>query len=128
MSSSPQSGTRILRLGIAGLGRGFAVMLPTFMRDPRVKLVAAADPRAEARQRFTADFGGHAYGTRAARARAPDVEVVYVATPHQHHAEQTCLAAAAGKHVLVEKPMTLTLADAEGMIAAARSAAVLLTG
>ena len=124
MSSSPQSGTRVLRLGIAGLGRAFAVMLPTFMRDPRVKLVAAADPRAEARQRFTADFGGNAYGTVAALCRDPDVEVVYVATPHQHHAEQTCLAAAAGKHVLVEKPMTLTLADAEGMIAAARSAGV----
>jgi len=42
-------GTRKLRLGVAGLGRAFAVMLPTFLADRRVSLVAAADPRTEAR-------------------------------------------------------------------------------
>ena len=40
-----------LRIGVAGLGRAFTVMLPTFAADPRVSLVAAADPRAEARVR-----------------------------------------------------------------------------
>jgi phthalate 4,5-cis-dihydrodiol dehydrogenase len=44
-----------LRIGVAGLGRAFTVMLPTF-RDPRVQLVAAADPRPEARARFAQDF------------------------------------------------------------------------
>ena len=41
-----------LRLGVAGLGRAFSVMLPTFARHPAVRLVAAADTRAEARARF----------------------------------------------------------------------------
>ena len=54
---------RRLRIGVAGLGRAFSVMLPTFMRDPRVALVAAADPRAEARQRFAADFSARTFQT-----------------------------------------------------------------
>ena len=47
--------------GVAGLGRAFTVMLPIFLRDPRVTLVAAADPRAEARARFTTDFSAKTY-------------------------------------------------------------------
>ena len=47
-----QAGERKLRLGVAGLGRAFTAMLPTIIGDPRVALVAAAEPRAEARQRF----------------------------------------------------------------------------
>src|SRR6478752_5509432 len=52
---------RRLRLGIAGLGRGFMLMLPTLRADPRLAVVAAADPRPEARRQFEADFGGRAY-------------------------------------------------------------------
>jgi phthalate 4,5-cis-dihydrodiol dehydrogenase len=118
------SGNRKLRLGVAGLGRAFSVMLPTFADDPRVTLVAAADPRADARARFTADFGGRSFATVAELCDDLDVEVVYVATPHQLHAEHARLAAARGKHVLVEKPITLTLADATAMIDAARAAKV----
>ena len=66
---------RKLRLGVAGLGRAFTVMLPTFMRDPRVELAAAADPRPEARARFTQDFGGKAYETVAELCADPDVEI-----------------------------------------------------
>ena len=47
---------RKLRLGVAGLGRAFMLMLPGLVRHPNVQLVAAADPRAEARARFAADF------------------------------------------------------------------------
>ena len=115
---------RKLRLGVAGLGRAFSVMLPTFTGDPRVTLVAAADPRPEARQRFAADFGGKGYETVEELCADPTVEVVYVATPHQFHAQHAALAARHGKHLLVEKPMALTLDDCAAMIAAARSAGV----
>ncbi len=115
---------RKLRLGVAGLGRAFTVMLPTFMRDPRVELVAAADPRAEARARFAADFCAETYESVEGLCADPAVEVVYVATPHQHHAAHTILAAQHGKHVLVEKPMALTLEDCAAMIEAARRANV----
>ena len=111
---------RKLRLGAAGLGRGFTLMLPTLQKDPRIELVAAADPRAEARARFTADFGGRAYATAEELCADPSVEVVYVATPHQFHAAHAALAASLGKHLLVEKPMALTVEECRSMIEAAR--------
>lgn len=113
-----------LRLGVAGLGRAFTIMLPTFACDPRVALVAAADPRAEARLRFAADFSARTYETVEELCADPAVEAVYVATPHQHHARHAALAAQHGKHVLVEKPMALTLVDCAAMIEAARRANV----
>src|ERR1700682_3995078 len=76
---------RRLRMGVAGLGRAFTLMLPTLVADPRVELVAAADPRSEATQRFAADFGARAYDTVEALCAGPDVEVVYVATAHRKH-------------------------------------------
>ena len=109
-----------LRIGVAGLGRAFAVMTGAF-RDPRVELVAAADPRAEARLRFAQEYGGKAFSSVDQLCEEKSVDVVYIATPHEHHAAHACAAAAHGKHVLVEKPMALTLADCEAMIAAARA-------
>jgi phthalate 4,5-cis-dihydrodiol dehydrogenase len=117
---------RKLRIGVAGLGRAFSVMLPTFVADPRVALVAAADPRAEARARFAADFGGNAYPRVEDLCADPAVEVVYVATPHQLHAAHAVRAAEHGKHLLVEKPFALTLADCDTVIVAANRADVRL--
>ena len=115
---------RKLRVGVAGLGRAFTVMLPTFTGDPRVKLVAAADTRAEARQRFAADFSAKSYATVEELCADPAVEAVYVATPHQYHASTPCLRAQHGKHLLVEKPMALTLDECTAMVDAARRARV----
>jgi phthalate 4,5-cis-dihydrodiol dehydrogenase len=117
---------RKLRLGVAGLGRAFTVMLPTLARDSRVELVAAADPRPDARERFAADFGARTYASVEALCDDTAVEAVYVATPHQCHAQHACIAAAKGKHVLVEKPMALTLPDCRAMIEAARNGKVQL--
>ena len=109
-----------LKIGVAGLGRAFAVMLPTFVRDPRVALVGAADPRAEARAQFEADFQCKVYREVADLCADPNVEAVYVATPHQFHAAHAIAALAAGKHALVEKPMALSLDECRAMIAAAQ--------
>ena len=115
-----------LKLGVAGLGRAFSLMVPTFAADARVELVAAADPRAEARRRFEDEFGARTFDSVEALCADPTVDVVYVATPHQFHADHARLAAARGKHLLVEKPMALTLEDCRAMIAAARDAGVRL--
>ncbi len=117
---------RKLRLGIAGLGRAFMLMLPTLKAHPLIELVAAADPRPEARDRFVADFGGRAHETVEALCADPAVEAVYVASPHQFHVRHVGLAAAAGRHVLVEKPMALTLGHAQAMIAAAEAGGIQL--
>src|SRR5713101_4938108 len=117
---------RKLRIGVAGLGRAFTLMLPTLAADPRVELTAAADPRAEATRRFKSEFGGRVYGSVESLARDPDVDVLYIATPHQYHAEHVQMAAAQGKHALVEKPMAITLAQCGQMIEAVDKAGVQL--
>ena len=117
---------RRLRLGVAGLGRAFSLMVPGFAAHPRVRLVAAADPRAEARACFAAEFGGTTYATVDELCNDQLVDAVYVAGPHQVHAEHAILAAKNSKSVLVEKPMALTLPDCRAMIAAAEQSGVRL--
>ncbi len=107
-----------IRLGVLGLGRAFTLMLPTFERDRRVRLVAGHDPRPGARAALQARFGARTPDSVEDVCADPDVELVYVATPHGLHAEHVALAARHGKHVLVEKPMALTLADCTRMIEA----------
>lgn len=106
---------RPLRLGIAGLGRAFTLMLPTFLGDARVRLVAACDPREEARQQFAKDFQAPVFADIASLAAHRDVDAIYIASPHQFHAAHTQIAASQGKHVLVEKPMALSLSECDSM-------------
>ena len=110
---------RKLNIGVAGLGRAFALMAPTFAADPRVALVAAADARPEALHQFENDFGGSSYSSVEELCADPVVDVVYVATPHEMHAAHACLAARRGKHVLVEKPMALAVEECRAMTRAA---------
>jgi len=113
---------RPIGIGTAGLGRAFSLMAPTLAADPRVKLVAAADPRAEARRQFETDFGGRTYATVEELCADSTVEAVYIATPHEFHAEHARLAFGAGKHALVEKPMALTIDECRSMVEAAQAA------
>jgi phthalate 4,5-cis-dihydrodiol dehydrogenase len=117
-------GGRQVGLGVIGLGRAFTLMLPTFGRDERFRLVAATTPGAEARLAFTAEFDAPAYDNVEALCRDPDVEAVYVASPHQFHAEHVELAARAGKHIMVEKPLAVTLAEGKAMVAVAKASGV----
>lgn len=114
--------TESIRFGVLGLGRAFTLMVPTFAGDTRVRLVAAFDPREGARALFASTFGATAHASAEALCRDPAVEWIYVATPHQMHAEHVLLAARHGKHVLVEKPMAITLADCTRMIEATEAA------
>jgi phthalate 4,5-cis-dihydrodiol dehydrogenase len=117
--------SRRLRLGVVGLSRAFVLMLPTLAGHSRVQVVAGADPRPEARARFAQDFpASRAYADIAGLCRDPEVEAVYIATPHQHHAADVLAACAAGRHALVEKPMALTLEDCAAMIESAQRAGV----
>ena len=118
-----------IRLGALGLGRGFMLTLPSLRVDPHVRLVACAAPRAESREAFAAEFKAAAHETVEALAADDAVEAVYIATPHQMHREHAEVLARAGKHLLIEKPLAVTMADANAIVAAAAAAGVtLITG
>ena len=113
-----------LRLGVIGLGRAFTLMLSTFAQDRRITLVAATDPIEAARLQFEKDFVASVHESAEALCADLNVEAVYIASPHQFHAEHVCMAASFKKHVLVEKPMAISLDECTRMIDACRSAGV----
>jgi phthalate 4,5-cis-dihydrodiol dehydrogenase len=115
-----------LRLGIAGLGMAGAMMIHAASRHPGVTLRAAADPHQAPREAFARDFGA-AYADIEQLCNDPAVEAIYIATPHQAHAAHAILAAAHGKHIILEKPMALTLDDCDAIIAAVERCGVTLT-
>ena len=118
-----------IRLGVAGLGRGFMLTLPSLRHDPHTRAVACAAPRAESREAFTAEFGGSAYDSVAGLCADDAVEAVYIATPHQMHREHAIAVAQAGKHLLVDKPLAITMEDALAIAHAAEDGGVhLITG
>ncbi len=116
----------MVRIGIAGLGRAASGMLPAFVAHPDVAIVALAEPQDALRAAFCEDFDVHPYRSVDELCKDDEVDIVYVATPHQFHCEHAVLAARAGKHVLVEKPMALSLAECDAMISAADDARVVL--
>lgn len=115
---------RPLRIGVAGLGRAFTLMLPTFLGDVRVQLAGACDPREAARAQFARDFDAPVFVDLDALAALEGIDAIYIASPHQFHAEHTRIAAAHGKHVLVEKPMALSLDECDAMIRCCEQAGV----
>ncbi|CAN5450147.1 Gfo/Idh/MocA family oxidoreductase [soil metagenome] len=108
-----------VRWGILATGR----IAHTFAADlalvPDATLVAVGSRSPASASAFTDTHGGTPYGSYEELAADPDVDVVYVASPHSHHLEHARLLLEAGKHVLCEKPLTLDLADAEEMVALA---------
>jgi phthalate 4,5-cis-dihydrodiol dehydrogenase len=109
---------RALGLGVIGLGMAGAVMVRAAARHPGTVLTAAADPQPGPREAFGRDFNARTYADARALCEDPAVEAVYIATPHQFHAEHAVMAAERGKHIILEKPMGLTLADCDTIIAA----------
>lgn len=116
----------ILRLGFAGLGEAATLVLPEILDLPYIKVTAAADLRKDALERFQAELKGRVYSSVEELCHSRDVDAIYVATPHELHAEHTLIALKNRKHVIVEKPMALTLEDCERMNEAADKAGVKL--
>jgi glucose-fructose oxidoreductase len=83
-------------------------------------------------ERWAKDYGFpetsiYSYDTMARMADDPAIDIVYVVTPNALHAEHTIAAAKAGKHVICEKPMAVSVAECDAMIAACRAAKVKLS-
>ena len=92
-----------------------------------IEVAGGADINQRVRSAFQERYpAARVYDTAEGLLADPDIEAVWIATPNRFHTEQTVLAAQNGKHVVVEKPMALTLADAERMIKAAEDNGVSL--
>jgi predicted dehydrogenase len=115
-----------VRVAVAGagiLGRRHARV---FHEIEGVRVVAVADPHPERAAAAAAPAGCATYSSMDALLASVECDVVAVATPDHRHASPVLASLAAGKHVLVEKPLATTLADAHAMIAeAARRGLVL---
>ena len=105
-------------MGVFGLGRGFMLSLPSLLAHPDIELSAAASSREAARRDFAEQYGGTSYATYEELLADTDCEIIYIATPHERHADDAVTALRAGKHVLLEKPITITMEDADRIIEA----------
>jgi predicted dehydrogenase len=118
----------MINVGVVGLGQSgwhqHAASLHTF---PDYWLVAVCDRSPVLRERAAGAFSVRTYAEAGQLCADPEVEVVVVATPNNLHAEQAMAAMEAGKDVVVEKPMSVTLAEADEMVATARRTGRVLT-
>lgn len=107
-----------VRLGIAGLGMAFRMKLGSgiFNSSDRVRITAGADVRPEERERFGEQLDIETFASVEDMCKSNSVDAVWVFTPHHVHAESTITVAEHGKHVLVEKPMCVTMDEANRMV------------
>jgi 1,5-anhydro-D-fructose reductase (1,5-anhydro-D-mannitol-forming) len=117
-----------VRWGIIGIGKVADIAIaPAIAADEQARLAAVCSRSLDRAKAFADNHGADAaYDDYAQMLADPDVDVVYIASPNGVHAEQGLAALKAGKHVLVDKPLALEIADAKAMVDAAASAKVLL--
>jgi len=115
-----------LRWGIIGTG-GIARKFAQGLKESRTGRLVAVGSRAEETLRsFLKDFPATGHASYEALLADPEVEAVYISTPHPSHAQWSIRAAQAGKHILCEKPLTMNALEAATVIEAARTAGVFL--
>ena len=110
-------------IGTGYMGRTYAACLTRHVPDGRLVSVWGGK-RAPA---LAEEFGVEADESLEALLARPDVEAVVITSPHTAHRPQAEAAAAAGKHVYIEKPMSVSVADCDAIIAACDAAGVKLT-
>jgi predicted dehydrogenase len=111
----------VLSVGIIGSGGIARSHIQAIKENDNIRLVAVMDVDQSRAESAAKDYGARAYTSVDALLNDPEVEAVHVCTPHVFHGEQVVSAAKAGKHVLVEKPMALTLRECDEMIQACES-------
>jgi predicted dehydrogenase len=108
--------------GIVGTGKIAKRFMQAAFYVPEAQVVAVGSRDPHIADQFGAQYGIlKRYGSYDALLHDPEVEIVYVATPHALHAENTLAALHAGKHVLCEKPFTINAQQAEQVIQVARA-------
>ncbi len=116
-----------IRLGILGAGRIVTRVMADMHRLEHVEITAiAARDLSRAREAAERYHIPHSYGSYLELAQSPEVDLVYIATPHPFHAEQAMLMMRHGKHVICEKPMAISHHEVQQMADCAKENGVFL--
>ena len=116
-----------LRAGVIGAGTFGSLHARVYAELESADLVAVADLQAEKTQHFVSQYGARGYTDYNELLEKEDLDIVSVCTSDELHLEPVLAAAAAGKHILVEKPLAMSVSDCDVMIQAAESNGVKLT-
>jgi myo-inositol 2-dehydrogenase/D-chiro-inositol 1-dehydrogenase len=109
------------RIGLVGAGRIAQVHAAAYQRIARGEIVAVTDPVTAAAERMSAEHGYELKSSFEDILADDSIDAVLLATPNFLHAEQTIQALEAGKHVFCQKPISLTLEDADRVVAASKA-------
>ena len=124
-TATPLRGGPTLRWGVLAPGRIAADFIQTLHANSDQRMHAVGSRSLDRATAFAARFGiERAYDSYERLVADPGVDIVYVAAPHSEHRALALLAIAAGKHVLIEKPIALTASEAREIADAARAAGV----
>jgi phthalate 4,5-cis-dihydrodiol dehydrogenase len=119
----------VVAIGIVGLGAAGRAFIPAIRAHSGLTLAAVCDPVGEVRSAIAGELGVRGYADLQELLVHPGLDAVYIATPTPLHHEHAMAALAAGKHVLLEKPMAARFEDARALVAAAeRGGRVLVVG
>ena len=115
-----------IAIGLVGVANHGNTILNSIVAAPNLSLVSCFDTNAAAAEQVGRKFGARVASSYDDLIKDPKLEAVALVTPNQLHADQACKAAAAGKHVFVEKPITNSITDARSMIRTFKEAGLVL--
>jgi len=112
---------KVVKWGIVGYGEQLTKrMLPAFKKIPEIEISAVCCSKEERAEQAEKELGVRGYSKFSEFLSNSEIEVVYIATPHHLHVPQTFKAVDAGKNVLVEKPIALSVDGAHKLIEAVK--------
>ena len=118
---------RVLRWGLLGTARINRAVIPPLRGSTRSALVAVASRTVERAEAYAREWAvPRAFGSYEAMLADPGLDAIYIALPNSLHADWTIKAAEAGKHVLCEKPLAVSVEEVDAIEAAARRAGVVV--
>jgi 1,5-anhydro-D-fructose reductase (1,5-anhydro-D-mannitol-forming) len=123
-----ERGSRTFGWGLIGastIARSYMIRAINAQPNGRIVAVTSSDPE-RGREFAEANAIPRVYASVPQLLADPEIDAVYISTTNEFHEPQTLAAAAAGKHVLCEKPLALTLDGAKGLVAACRQAGVVM--
>jgi phthalate 4,5-cis-dihydrodiol dehydrogenase len=109
----------ILRMGIVGLGVAGSALLPSIAKHPHVMVTAACGRNKERLKKFASDYQAEYHLSVEDLCQSDQVDAIYIASPTELHVEHVKIAAQHKKHIIVEKPMAVSLTEADELIQAA---------